>query len=317
MVTALQLVVKIRGAILSSKDNRVLSSHITHRNENWAEPGEIDRDAMAMGFTVAGYDEGSKDEAAVKAKAHQRLAFWPDAYRGLPNSILRSALFTINNRTDELGSHNKELIASVGDVTIKHTGPILNQSDLDVWEECIHASGGDLGKEIHVSSNKMLTQLGRSVNSKAYNSLSNSLSKLVATAVTIKIGRFQYTGTLVHHHFLDEKTGENIITLNPNLAVLFTKGGWTAIDSSDNRSLKPSQLAQWLHRHYSTHDVPFPYKIETIHELSGSQIKQMKHFKLELKKAAAKISEIEGWTMEVVDDKLIVTKPSNKTLSQK
>lgn len=312
-----------------SKDNRVLSSHIKERNPNWDDREEIERDAIAMGFAVAGVEESysynevkvpSKGEELPKSKIDKkeirRIGFWPNVYRGLPNSVLRSALFTVNNRTDELKAHNKEVLAVVGDVSIIHTGPILNQSDLDIWEECLHLSGGEFGGEIRFTSNEFLKKIGRSVNSKAYKSLSDSLNNLVATAVTIKIGKIGYTGTLIHHHYYDEKTNINVIVLNPQMAVLFARGQWTPVDVAQNRKLKPSLLAQWIHRNYSTHDSPYPYKIETLRDLSGSRTTEMWKFKQQLKEAIQKVSEVTGWYMEIDEDKLIVNKPEkNKKIN--
>jgi hypothetical protein len=66
-----------------------------------------------------------------------QLPLWPEPARGVPNDILRSALFAaIQGKGREYFKH--KLLASYDGVQIRYTGEQLDQSDLDVWEQAIH-----------------------------------------------------------------------------------------------------------------------------------------------------------------------------------
>src|SRR5713226_8429515 len=66
-----------------------------------------------------------------------QLPLWPEPARGVPNDILRSALFAaIQGKGREYFKH--KLLASYDGVQIRYTGEQLDQSDLDVWGQAIH-----------------------------------------------------------------------------------------------------------------------------------------------------------------------------------
>ena len=97
------------------------------------------------------------------------LPLWPDSVRGVPNSILRSALFGVIRRGPRayLARVKK---ATVDGVTIIHSGPTLDQADLDVWEQCLHlARTSGLGTRIEFSTGSFLKAIGRSMGAKTSN----------------------------------------------------------------------------------------------------------------------------------------------------
>src|SRR5207302_10251239 len=59
------------------------------------------------------------------------LDLWPDAVRGVPNAVLRGALFSVSQRR---AWADRELVATVEGVEIRFKGERFNQTDLDVWE---------------------------------------------------------------------------------------------------------------------------------------------------------------------------------------
>jgi hypothetical protein len=109
----------------------------------------------------------------------------------------------------------------------------------------------------------------------------------------------KHQGQLIHHWARDETTGRHILELNPKIAALYGRGGWSRIEWSQRQLLKGQPLAQWLHGFYTTHTEPFPYRVDTLHELCGSEIQMMKHFRAELREALAKIAAATGWAWEI------------------
>ena len=137
--------------------------------------------------------------ARIKARAAERanldpplakiifLPSWPEAMRGVPNVALRSALFGAIKR-GRRAFQERVVKASVDGYSIIHTGPQLDQADLDVWEQCLHlARTGGLGNELYFSSYSFLKAIGRATGGKNVEWLIRSLSRLTASVVEIKI----------------------------------------------------------------------------------------------------------------------------------
>ena len=88
--------------------------------------------------------------------AGSRMPLWPDTVRGVPNGVLRSALFGAIGRCKRVRL-DRELIASVEGVVIWYSGMQLDQSDLDVWEGILHFSrNSDLGQPIQFAARQFL-----------------------------------------------------------------------------------------------------------------------------------------------------------------
>lgn len=212
-----------------------------------------------------------------RALANPQLPPWPEQKRGIPNTVLRSALFGAFGR-GKRRFMDREPINSVQNISMLYTGPRLDQSDMDVWEGVLHlARLGKLGERITFSEKRFLRLIGRG--GEGGKNLGKSdrvwlrkvLARLSATNVEIKDGPFVYGGSLIDEYFRDEESGKFIVILNPRLKLLFNKNGWTQIDWGIRQALLGYPLAQWLHGFYSSHEVPFPYKIQTLHRLCGSE----------------------------------------------
>ncbi len=106
-------------------------------------------------------------------------------------------------------------------------------------------------------------------------------------------------------------TKRYVIQLNPRLGALL-RSGWTALDIETRRQLGGKPLALWLQAFYATHDKPFPYKVETLRELSGSRTAQLCKFRQNLKKALsdwAATGDIQGWKIDPETDLVQIIKP--------
>src|SRR5690242_12013341 len=72
--------------------------------------------------------------AELAEPAAPQLPLWPELCRGVPNDVLRSALFAVSARGDRR-SMKREPIASLDGIEIRYTGARLDQSDLDVEKD--------------------------------------------------------------------------------------------------------------------------------------------------------------------------------------
>lgn len=90
-----------------------------------------------------------------------QLPLWPQPVRAVPNGFLRSALFgaIAKGRRRYM---DKELVAAVDGVEIRYTGQRLDQGDLDVWENVLHAVRTQkLGSECRLTSYALLKLMGK------------------------------------------------------------------------------------------------------------------------------------------------------------
>lgn len=238
------------------------------------------RDQKAPGEPPAGslLDAVRRKNTERALAAPAQLPFWPEAVRGVPNGILRSALFGAIKR-GKRRYVEREVFASVQGIDILYTGPRLDQSDLDVWQGALHlARLAPLGNRIEFTEKSFLRLIGRggeggvNIGKSDRDWLKNALARLSANTVEIKQGPYAYAGSLVDEYFRDEASGRYVLVLNPRMKVMFGREGWTQIDWSLREALRGHPLAQWLHGFYSTHACPFPLKVETLHKLCGSEM---------------------------------------------
>lgn len=227
-----------------------------------------------------------------------QLPLWPEPNRGIPNSILRSALFGVVRR-GRRRYVEKELIASWPGITIRYTGMKLDQSDLDVWLFAVHlARHHTLGSQIRFSAYGFLNGIGRSQGKQNREWLKAVLTRLTATAVEIAVGKRTYTGSLVHEFFHDSDTNGYVLTVNPRLAMLFDDGYSLLVWQT--RSALRSDLAKWIHCFVRSHPpgVRHQVGIDGLLELCGSESKNIREFRQRLREAMGELEslgEVSDW----------------------
>lgn len=234
-----------------------------------------------------------------------QLPVWPETVRGIPNSILRSALFGAIKR-GKRAFQQRVKTASVEGVTIIHTGPQLDQADLDVWEQCLQlARTGGLGTSIQFSARGFLKAIERSAGGKDIEWLRGAFARLSSSVVEVTDEKRAYFGPMLIGGARDDESGNYVVEINPQIISLFGSDGWSSIEFEVRRSLKKQPLAQWLHGFYSSHARPFPIKVETLHRLCGSDNKALAGFKQELRKSLERLTDKTGWTNEIDDADLV------------
>jgi hypothetical protein len=244
-----------------------------------------------------------------------QLPLWPEAKRGAPNAVLRGALFAAIQGKNRVGLLRKELIATQDGVRIRYTGAQLDQADLDVWEHALHlARTQALGSACYFTAHGFLKALGRQTGKSGHDWLGEALARLAATSVEITAGRRTYFGSLIEEGVRDEETGRYVVVINPKLARFYGRSQWTQIDRQQRQALRRKPLALWLHGFYASHAKPYSLTVEYLHKLSGSQTKQLKHFKQNLAQALRDlqaVGAIRGF--EIRDDVVHVQTVPSKT----
>ena len=214
-----------------------------------------------------------------------QLPLWPAAKRGVPNALLRGALFAAIQGKDRV-AQERELVAVQDGVEIRYTGVQLTQTDLDVWEQVLHLARLDsLGSRVSFTARGFLKALGRRGTGQNIEWLKVVLARLTGAVVEITHEHRRYFGTLIEEGAEDEDTGRYVVEINPKMMVLYGSTRWTAIDWEQRRRLRSKPLALWLHGFYASHAAPHALTVEYLHKLSGSRTKELRYFKKNLAQA--------------------------------
>lgn len=241
------------------------------------------------------------------------LELWPEEVRGVPNAILRGALFGVGQ--ERTLHRNRTLIAAVEGYEIRFKGETFNQTDLDVLEGMLHiARPHPLGKSVEFSVHAFLKALGRKTSGEQHEQFKEQVMRLVTGGIEITDtkARKSFMGTLVHKAYRDEDTGRYVVIFDKDMLNLY-EAGYSHIDWNQRMALGKNTLAKWLHGFYATHAQPYPYKVETLHNLCGSDNRSLRSFRQKLRKALdelLKVGAIDSWDMGDDDLVTVQRKPS-------
>jgi hypothetical protein len=278
----------------------------------------------SIAAVIAAKGECEKADIPHKPAAAIHLPPWPEAVRGAPNDILRSALFAGIQGKRRAHIENR-LIASVDGIRIKYTGWELEQSDLDVWEQVLHlCRQSPLGAVCKFKAGSFLKSIGRSCGKANYTWLSLVLSRLTACEVRFERPGFTHGRGLIASYDIDDSSRLYRVCIDPDMAKLY-RAGWSAIDWQQRQALKRKPLALWFHGFYGSHAEPFPMKVDTLRRLSGSKDKTLFSYRQKLRRALEElkaIGAIASWKIDkadlvVVDRGEALTKSQKRHLSRR
>jgi TrfA protein len=232
-----------------------------------------------------------------------QLPLWPEPMRGIPNPVVRSALFPAippNKRRFLDG----ELLASVDGIEIRFKGKQLTQKHFDTWLQAVHlAHYHPLGAECVFTAYAFLKAQGLPASKEHYDRLQAELTDLLQPAIITYKGK-TYAGGLLFRVRKDEFTRRYSLLLDPDIIKLFAPHDYTILDWEQRRRLGSKYLAKWLHSFYASHAKPLRYSVAKLRELSGSKAKSLRHFREKLRRALDElknIGAIEAWSIEKND----------------
>ena len=249
-------------------------------------------------------------------RSDQPLPRWPEQTRGIPNICLRSALFGVIQR-GRRKAVKRERIAAIKGLEIHYTGWRLDQGDFDVLAHALHLASRQIsGQYIQFTAKGFLKAIGRSQGKSGREWLKDSLRRLTASAVEIRIETpsaygpdyFIYTGSLLEEFCYTEEQQQYFLKFNTRLATLFD-AGWTQLQWQ-KRLLLRTDLAKWLHGFYASHRLPFPIKVCTLQQLCGSNCSRLADFRGKLRAALGELVRADilvGWNLDE-EDKVQVQK---------
>jgi TrfA protein len=266
------------------------------------------------------------EEAAAKPAEPKRgvvvhFPLFPAACRPVPNDVARSALFSCVQGKDR-AMVKDALIAAVDGIQIRFTGERFNQDDHDVLMQLVHmAAHQPLGEWVTVPAHALLKALGRKTGGKDHQQLRADLTRLRAGTVRLKNTRtkIEYIGGFVDEVVQDKERHYWKFKLNHTLQPLYSSTNYTLVDWKQRKNLHGKDLARWLQVNIATHAAPFPMKVATLRELSGSKTAELFKFRQGLRKALQDLTDngdITAWTIDPETDLVTIDRGNGITDSQ-
>ena len=243
-------------------------------------------------WTLRKIEQNRKDEEERLETGVIHLPTWREDRCGLPNSFPRSALFAAIQSKDRLDLKKVEIFSQQG-ISVTYTGEQLNQEDLTVWLALVDLMKKDpLGTECRFTGHEILKYMDLGTGGSAYERLNDTIVRMIACAVIIKMSTQTYMGSLIHGCVIDERTKVYKLNLNRHLIKLFGDNDWTAIDLEQRKQLRNKPLCLKLHGYYSSHENPLPVSLEFLLNITGSTNSQKSSFKRQVKTALTELVTI-------------------------
>jgi hypothetical protein len=264
----------------------------------------------------------ARDAKAEKPSQVIQFPLFPEDTRPVSNDVARSALFSCVQGKDR-ETVKDSLIATVEGVQIRFTGERWNQDDHDVLMQLVYmAAHKPLGEYVTIPAHALLKSLGRQTGKSQHEQLRADLTRLIAGTVSLRNSKtkVEYIGHIVDDAMQDEENRYWVFKLNPKLRPLYGSSNHTLIDWDRRLNLRGKDLARWLQLYMASHAAPFPIKVATLRELSGSKTEQLKHFREALRRALADLStngDLSSWAIDPASDLVTVSRGEAITNSQR
>lgn len=235
-----------------------------------------------------------------------QLPLFPEETRPVSNDMARSALFSCVQGKDRQ-MLEKTLLATVDGVEIRFTGRQFNQDDHDVLMQLVFmARHKPLGDTVTIPANAILKSLGRGSSGKEYLQLHDEIERLVSGTISLRNikRRTEYIGHLIDKAVQEETSRYWMYAFNPDLRILYSPEAYTLLEWKQRIGLRGQDLARWLQLYLVGHAKPFPVKVETLRELSGSRMKAVRDFRRQLRLVLARLEankDIVAWAIDAND----------------
>lgn len=244
-------------------------------------PGEPRKDVAATIQAMA-------DNARAKSRAKQRdelaarhaagqLALWPESERGIPNELVRCAVFSAKNRKERRDMYraNAPLVVPViGGGEVIYTGEELRQDDETVWMQLVHMSKESRSPQVFFTPYSFFKAIKWPQKGTSYTRLLTTLRRLNTASLEVYSSRFDRgvsTGLIVDFTYSKKTDGApwSVRVFSPENELLFLFDKLYSRVDWETRLALPEGVSTWLHGFFSSHREPFDHKIETLAKGAG------------------------------------------------
>jgi hypothetical protein len=202
------------------------------------------------------------------------LVIWPEDERGIPNELVRCALFSAKNHNQKrklYGTKAPLVIPIIGKGSIRFMGEELRQDDETVWMQLVHLAKESKSEAVEFTPHSFIKAIKWPNKGDSYTRLLDSIRRLGTARIEINSPRFKGgVGIgLIGEYVFHDGEGEpktpwrvEVFSRASNLFIAFDKA-YSRVDFETRLSL-PEGVTTWLHGFYTSHREPFDHKIETI-----------------------------------------------------
>jgi hypothetical protein len=244
-------------------------------NQEFSLPNAQSRNECSKRLEAAADSMNSRGARVNLANRHQNLEWYSYEF-GLPNFILRSCLFKALQRNRREFVSQRE-VSSLDRIKFLVTGPTLNQSDLDVLIGFVRLAKLQNFANIIKFNERTFLQFidrggqGGKIGKSDRDWLRKTISRLGLTIMTFTNGPNEYAGALIVEYIRDGLSGYYVVSLNPHFFEFYGLDNWTKLNIDVRNSLRGNPLAQFLYGFYRSNACTFPLKVQTLHDISGSE----------------------------------------------
>lgn len=226
--------------------------------------------------------------AAAREAEVVQLPLWADAARGIPNEVVRSALFTTRGRRIARRYLRDEPVLVLGDGEVQYRGEELRTDDEDVWLQVMHlAREQPLGQCVQFTAYAFLRDLDWPTTAYYYKKLREHLSRLQANAVTVSSKRLErgVSLSLIRRFEWQDDGGQPLrrwrVWVEPEMRALFGDRYYTLLEWQQRRQLTPT--AKRLYDYWASHRRPYPVKVASLRDLCGSSTQSLRRWRQQLR----------------------------------
>ncbi|PTQ77816.1 TrfA protein [Nitrosospira multiformis] len=239
-------------------------------------------DASEIPVALDGDTQNRIDKAQKTARARKReglailhakgqLALWQENERGIPNELVRCAVFSAKNRKEkrEVYRANAPLIVPViGGGEVIYIGEELRQDDETVWMQLVHLAKEARSECVSFTPYSFLKAIKWPIKGSSYTRLLTSIRRLATSGLEIYSSRFDKgvsTKLIAKYEYskgADTPWKVQVFNKDDELLFLFDKL-YSRLDWETRLAL-PEGVTTWLHGFFSSHREPFDHKIETL-----------------------------------------------------
>lgn len=253
-----------------------------------------------------------------------QATLWDDDERGVPNEIVRSALFNARNKRAGRAYLKGVEIATIGDGRITYQGEELRQDDETVWLQLIHmAKGLPPDSAVEFVPAHFCKAIGLSRNGDNNDKIVECLSRMQATSLKIYSNRLKEGVSLSmipKFSWKDDATGKKLpkykVVLSPELVQLYADMHYTNLDWEQRLRL-PVGVATWLHGYYASHSKPLPVKVETLVTALGILTKSITEQRKLIRSALDELKAVGFLSEWEIKDDIVTVKRSPRGLDKR
>lgn len=211
--------------------------------------------------------------------ADGQLSLWREEERGIPNELVRCALFPAKNRKEKREMYKASApltVPIIGGGQVLYYGEELRQDDETVWMQLVHLSKEARCEWVSFTPHSFIQNIGWPVKKDSYARLLASIRRLSGGGLEVYSQRFDRGMKTQLIRTYEYSQGEatpwrvKVFDREDGLLFLFDKL-YSRLDWATRLSL-PDGIATWLHGFFASHKESYDHKIETLAKGAGLKL---------------------------------------------